>query len=893
MRRLWSYIILAFTSLVIMGASFANVFSKVNSNIEYAEGRELVFRISEKDDAESTFADSKAVDNIAEKMIERLEAQDVTQYRVSTQGYDTITVELKQDTASNYNNIQVLLAFNGSLALTSKIDGDGSAVIGDEFLTDDEAYMKTEHDVPAIYIPVGGDINKIYEVVNTYRTEENVDAAETTGEGEDATNSYYIYMWHDYDPDTDTYAKTQSGDEYDPHVAEKLFMKFDVEGLKAEEADEIEYLKTYVNVQDTNGNSQYEAKEVKAAYDTAKFYVNLINSGELDYKVTFLYDNVVSAWSDQVISVGSNIAWSNTLMATLVGIVVISLILVTFYRLTAISNIVTTLGSVYGAIGMIILFSAEFNAATLIAFIAVAIASLASGVIYNTKFKEECYRGRSLKKANSEGAKKALLPVIDIHVALVSIGVFSYLFGGAIMRGFAAVAVLGGLISLLLNTLVMRGMMWLATNTTALQNKYNLFGVENEHVPNVIKEEKQTYFGRFADRSFTKKSKPVGIVAAVLLIAGVAGLAVFGGLNNGVVYNNGSSKLNTQIYVETQTKNTLVNLNEVEAALSEIYVYQGEDQSKAQTLQSYVAVTSDNILDIEFETRVDTDSETKEEITYNYYVIQLKSSVDLTSFNGYYTTTEGGVEVTKNSADFDGLQGLIENRLSAVDSGVTASIKLNKAVNASARPQFLSIFWGTLVGVAVAGLYLLLRYRLSRGIMALITPLAVSVTAAGIFALTRLPVTSYAAVALPFIAFFAFVVEIMFMDKERELVLEDKAHDKSVENRKAIMERATSLAATSIISITAITAYLMVNYFGFGPNNISWILLIITAGVLLAALLVLSLYGPLSQFFYKLFSKVNTDKLVSKFKPKKKAKKVQTKSKTAEPEEYTFIGIND
>ena len=893
MRRLWSYIILAFTSLVIMGASFANVFSKVNSNIEYAEGRELVFRISEKDDAEATFADSKAVDSIADKMIERLEAQDVTQYRVSTQGYDTITVELKQDTASNYNNIKVLLAFNGSLALTSKIDGDGSAVIGDEFLTDEKAYMKTEHDVPAIYIPVGGDINKIYEVVNTYRTEENTEAAESSGDGEDATNSYYIYMWHDYDPDTDTYAKTQSGDEYDAHVAEKLFMKFDVEGLKEDEADEIEYLKTYVNVQDTNGNSKYEAKEVKAAYDTAKFYVNLINSGELDYKVTFLYDNVIAAWSDQVISIGNNLAWSNTLMATLVGIVVISLILVTFYRLAAISNIVTTIGSVYGAIGMIILFSAEFNAATLIAFIAVAIASLASGVIYNTKFKEECYRGRSLKKANSEGAKKALLPVIDIHVALVSLGVFSYLFGGAIMRGFAAVAVLGGLISLLLNTLVMRGMMWLVTNTTALQNKYNLFGVENEHVPNVIKEEKQTYFGRFADRSFTKKSKPIGIIAAVVLLAGVAGLAVFGGLNNGVVYNNGSTKLNTQIYVETQTKNTLVNLNEVEAALNDIYVYQGEDQSNATTLKSYVALTSDSILDIEFETRVDTNSETKEEITYNYYVIQLNSALDLSSYNGYYTTTEGGVEVTKRSADFDGLQGLIENRLSVVDSGVTASIKVNNAVNASARPEFLSIFWGTLVGVAVAGLYLLLRYRLSRGIVALVTPLAISVATAGIFALTRLPVTSYAAVALPFIAFFAFVVEIFFMDKERELVLEDKAHDKSVENRKAIMEKATSLAATSIIAITAISAYLMINFFGFGPNNISWILLIITVGVLFSAFLVLSLFGPLSQFFYKLFSKVNTEKLVSKFKPRKKAKKVQAKSKSAEPEEYTFIGIND
>ena len=895
MRRLWSYIILAFTSIVLMGASFVNIFSKVNSNIEYAEGRELVFRISDKDDKELEFTDDSAVKNIADKMIERLEAQDVTQYRVSTQGYDTITVELKQDTTANYSNISTLLAFNGSLALTSKVDGDGSAVIGDEFLSSEKAYMKTEENIPAIYIPVNseGDINKIYEVVNTYKNDGNTDAGETSGEGEEATTSYYIYLWHDYDPDNDTYAKTVSGDEYDVHVANKLFMKFDIEGLKAEDDDKIEYLKTYVNVQDKNGNSAYEASEVKAAYDTAKFYINLINSGELDYEVTFLFDNVIAAWSDEVVNVGANVAWSNTLIATLVGIAIISLLLVMFFRLGAIASIVTTLGSVYGAIGMIVLFSAEFNAATLIAFLAVAIVSLASGIIYNIKFKEECYRGRSLKKANSEGAKKSLLPIIDIHVALVAIGVFSYIFGGAIMRGFAVVAVLGGLISAVLNTLILRGLMWLPTNTTALQNKYNVFNIENDKVPNVIKEEKQTYFGPFADKKFTKHTKVASIIAGVLLVAGVAGLAVFGAINNGVIYNNGSTNLNTQIYVETKTKNTLVNLNEVEEALDEIFVYKGNDEQNAKALSSYVALNKDGLKDIDYQTRADVDSETKEEITYNYYVIQLNSSIDLSNMKGYYTTDVGGTETKIVSDDTEGLQGLVESRLKVVDAGATASIKKNIAVNSTAIPAFMPIFWGTLVGVAVAGLYLLLRYRLSRGIMALLTPLAVSVAAAGIFALTRLPVTSYAAVALPFIAFFTFVLEIIFMNKERELVLEDKTHDKSVENRQAIMEKATSLAFYPMVCVSAVAFYLAVNFYGFGDLMVGKILLVIALGMLFALLMVTALFGPLSQLFYRLFFKVDTEKIASKFKSKKKAKKVQTKTKSAEPEEYTFIGIND
>ena len=71
--------------------------------------------------------------------------------------------------------------------------------------------------------------------------------------------------------------------------------------------------------------------------------------------------------------------------------------------------------------------------------------------MYLNKFKEECYRGRSLKKANSEAAKRAVLPTLDLHVALIAIGVACYLFGGVIMKAFAVASVLGGLFSLIIN----------------------------------------------------------------------------------------------------------------------------------------------------------------------------------------------------------------------------------------------------------------------------------------------------------------------------------------------------------------------------------------------------------------------------------------------------------
>ena len=86
MRRLWSHIVLAATSLLMVGATFATVVTNIDSNIEYSPGRELVFRVSAKgDDGNPTDAelDKSAlsdVQQIAETMEERLKTANVSRY---------------------------------------------------------------------------------------------------------------------------------------------------------------------------------------------------------------------------------------------------------------------------------------------------------------------------------------------------------------------------------------------------------------------------------------------------------------------------------------------------------------------------------------------------------------------------------------------------------------------------------------------------------------------------------------------------------------------------------------------------------------------------------------------------------------------------------------------
>ena len=62
MRRLWSYVILTGASLVLMGATFSNVFKQSNSNIEYADGKEMVFRLEDKETGNALDEDARTED---------------------------------------------------------------------------------------------------------------------------------------------------------------------------------------------------------------------------------------------------------------------------------------------------------------------------------------------------------------------------------------------------------------------------------------------------------------------------------------------------------------------------------------------------------------------------------------------------------------------------------------------------------------------------------------------------------------------------------------------------------------------------------------------------------------------------------------------------------------
>ena len=900
MRRLWAYILLAFTSLVLVGVSFVPLMRNTNANIDYQSGREILFHIESKD--ESVELSKDQLGELADMMSQRLENQKVTRYEVDVQGNDTIAVILSQDYEQQYANIVQYMEFDGSFALTNSA---GTYALADEFLLDGgKASLETYNGYPCITLPVNVEGEKYKEVLEGAKGEGAKPETQTSGEGEDATTTetYYMYLWYGFEEKLITEETDYSSDSH-------IIMKFRVADADNEEdkqyfPDTDNKLFSVLNL-DTNGDGTASYSEKSQAFDTANYYVNLLNASKLevsgingekiDVVVKNFGSNYVDAWIEQTISLGTvaSIAFTPTFIATLCAIVLVSVLLVYFYRLGAVGVITTTIVSLFAGLASMVLLTAEFTTISIFAFIALAISSLASGVVLLNKIKDEAYRGRSLKKANLEGFKKALLPIIDIHVVLILIGVFAYIMGGSAMRTFAAITVLGGVASVILCTLGLKLLLWLAFNATNLQGKYQYFGIDGEKVPDLISEEKPTYFGPYADKDLTKAKTKVGIGGGVILLATTVAMIVFG-VVSGSIYAEKKNNGFDRVYFETtMAENSQINNTTINTILEKTFVYEdkdGDNTPSAEEMAAAKSLASYGIakIDSSGKTYIVT-NEVDEDISHYVHVAYLNGTV-ADNLKAYYLNDDGTALIPEGEVDY-GVNSVIAwaiDKKGLLEDVATVSLKKVSSHNIG-QPNVLHIAMSALVGVAVSGFYLLLRYRLSRGLVATVLAIATGSVALGLLSLIHLPVVGgYVAVIAPVAALASLIMSIMFMNKEREMVLEDKSKDKSLENRRAISIKAVSLSYSSVTIFSILSVFICINFFGFGSNftALSFIALILT--MLIALVVNPIVIAPLSNVLYGLFSRVNIKRPT--LKKKAKARKV---NKSAEPEEAVFIGIND
>ncbi len=895
---------MALTILLSVGVAFTPVFTSINPGREFISGNEIVYKIAnDDDDTQSEEVDDGIVEKVAEEMRTRLETYKIEDYSVKIEGNDTVRVALSVNNETELNYITRYLCFNGgnfSLATAE----EETRLTADQIFVDSVATIVRQDDlVPYVLFPVS-DTAKVKTLIETLKSDDD-SSAETSSKispfraddgtattvDEEETASPDVYLWANW-VEGDSYEKAQK----DPaktgqkiiasFVGENIWYK---EGLKDdEEPTQLQFLCGY---SDSEGN--YDTSKLKESNMLATFICNMFNASSFEYnnkqyQVSNLFvtesasgvtNNQIktNASAENLLIFGSsvNVAMSATMISTLVAIVIVFLILLLFYRVAALGIIANNLGTVMLSFVMFMALGATFNFGALIGGVLLAVSSLTISVLYMNKLKDEVYKGRALRKAHQEAMKKITLPSIDVAVIGAFSGLMIYLLGGNALKSLGILLFFGSIIGLLMVHIIFRIMMALLTNATSMQANYKGLNIDEKMVPNIMKEEKPTYVAPYENTNFTSKKKPVAIVSGILTLASIVGIVVFGTLKGSPLNISNATNQTTQVYTsikyETESKTISTEQAFKEDVLANIYI---NDEALSYS-------------NVELDKRETYDYETTLTEKYFYYVTSLDYTVKETD---KFSVKFANGETVEADNLADAIEQKVQNVLGESSTEyVNVSSKISYETSVAPHQGYVALA----VAISIVGscFYLALRYKPSRGVAALLLSSVTVLLTYGLFALCRIQTTPICSLIMPIATVVSLFACVLYFEKEKELLKENK-NSLSEEEKKSLLVKASSLCASTLFISSILSAYIAINYFGFGYKSMAPIFAGMLISIVLSALFATTLLMPTSELFAKWFRKIKLP-TIKIDRAKRQRIKMQNKPKTSEPEETIFIGIND
>lgn len=254
--------------------------------------------------------------------------------------------------------------------------------------------------------------------------------------------------------------------------------------------------------------------------EEAKTLANLLNAGSLPVKLTEVYSTSVGAQFGEQ-------ALNNTIFAGIIGIVLIYLFMLFYYRFPGFIACVTL--SIY--IFLILLIFDWMNGVLTLPGIAAIILGVGMAVDANIltyeRVREELKVGRTVKAAFQAGEKNAFSSILDSNLTTILAAGVLFFYGTSSVKGFATMLIVSILMSFLTAVYGSRLFLGLWVHSGFLKNKPGWFAVKKSAIHD-INENVDTLDlrTRFDKLDFVRHRKKFFGVSVVLLVAGLIVLIV-------------------------------------------------------------------------------------------------------------------------------------------------------------------------------------------------------------------------------------------------------------------------------------------------------------------------------------------------------------------------------
>lgn len=468
---------------VVICLLFIPLFKNLKFGLDLQGGFEILYKV---DSIDGSKMNSSKLTATYKTLSKRIDSLGVSEPEIILEGNDKIRVKLAGVTDPEQARTQL-----STVATLSFRDTDDNLLMTSEVLKAGGAKVSQDSSGnPAVLLTVK-DKDKFYEVTNKVKDyEKNM-----------------IVIWLDYNGMTDSFAKEGS-------------------------------------LCGTSGSNCLSAATVSQGFasdviiqgnfteDEVNNLVDLINSGSLPSKLSEISSKTVGA------SFGDD-TLQKTLIAGVIGVVLIGVILIAIYHF---AGFVSTISMLLYTFLVFLVFWLVGGVLTLPGIAALVLGigmSVDSNVITFARIKEELYKGKSLLLAFKEGVKCSFSAILDSNLTTLIVAIIMFIFGESSIKGFATMLIITVIVTMFTMVFLTRILLNLFVKTDYFNDKTKLFiGVKKEDIPNVSKNEKVKKVP-FAKVDFLKNRKLFAGVSAIIILVGAVTIG-FCGLNLGIDYRAGS-----------------------------------------------------------------------------------------------------------------------------------------------------------------------------------------------------------------------------------------------------------------------------------------------------------------------------------------------------------------
>ncbi|MDG4655401.1 protein translocase subunit SecDF [Ectobacillus antri] len=284
--------------------------------------------------------------------------------------------------------------------------------------------------------------------------------------------------------------------------------------------------------------------------EEAKDLAKLLNAGALPVELEEMYSTSVGAKFGET-------ALQKTILAGIIGIALIFLFMIVYYRLPGIVAVINLLMYIYVTLLIFDWMNAVLTLPGIAALVLGVGIAVDANIITDERFKDELKIGKSVMAAYRAGNRHSFLTVLDAHITTMLAAIVLFIFGTSAVKGFATSLMVSLIVGFATNVGGTRLMLGLLVNSRYFDKKIGYFGVKAKDIIPISKgvEHAPTKFDKI---DFVKVGKSFLTFSIVFTVIGIIVLSIFK-LNLGIDFSSGS-----RIDVKS---NAVMNVSELKADL--------------------------------------------------------------------------------------------------------------------------------------------------------------------------------------------------------------------------------------------------------------------------------------------------------------------------------------